>query len=46
VVERVDDEPCFGEVPGTDAYNKRLQDAVPDVVVKVEDPPEGKKEGM
>ncbi|KAF2742885.1 hypothetical protein M011DRAFT_411831 [Sporormia fimetaria CBS 119925] len=45
VVERVDDEPCHGEVPGTDAYDKRLQDAVPDVIVKVPDAPEGKKEG-
>jgi hypothetical protein len=31
-VERVDDEPAYGEVPGTDAYEKRLQDAVPDEV--------------
>lgn len=31
-VERVDDEPAYGEVPGTDAYKKRTQDAVPDVV--------------
>ncbi|KAF2668491.1 hypothetical protein BT63DRAFT_440655 [Microthyrium microscopicum] len=31
-VERVDDEPAYGEVPGTDAYNKRTFDAVPDEV--------------
>ncbi|KAL5424701.1 hypothetical protein PMIN04_003084 [Paraphaeosphaeria minitans] len=31
-VERVDDEPSYGEVPGTEAYNKRTQDAVPDEV--------------
>lgn len=37
-VERVDDEPSYGEVPGTDAYNKRAQDAVPDEVEVV---PEG-----
>ncbi|KAF2107637.1 hypothetical protein BDV96DRAFT_589133 [Lophiotrema nucula] len=37
-VERVDDEPSYGEVPGTDAYNKRAQDAVPD---EVEIVPEG-----
>jgi hypothetical protein len=37
-VERVDDEPAHGEVPGTDAYNKRTQDAVPD---EVEIVPEG-----
>lgn len=37
VVERVDDKPAFGEVPGTDAYEMRRQDAVPDVVVQVPD---------
>ncbi|KAF2864834.1 hypothetical protein BDV95DRAFT_508459 [Massariosphaeria phaeospora] len=37
-VERVDDEPSYGEVPGTDAYEKRVQDAVPDEVEVV---PEG-----
>jgi hypothetical protein len=36
-VERVDDEPAHGEVPGTDAYNKRTQDAVPDEVEIVPD---------
>jgi len=36
-VERVDDEPAHGEVPGTDAYNKRVQDAVPDEVEIVPD---------
>ncbi len=30
-VERVDDQPSYGEVPGTEAYSKRAQDAVPDV---------------
>jgi hypothetical protein len=39
-VERVDDQPSFGEVPGTDAYNKRAQDAVPD---EVEIVPEGQR---
>ncbi|KAL5119693.1 hypothetical protein ACEQ8H_002299 [Pleosporales sp. CAS-2024a] len=37
-VERVDDAPAHGEVPGTDAYKKRTQDAVPD---EVEIVPEG-----
>ena len=37
-VERVDDAPAHGEIPGTDAYNKRAQDAVPD---EVEIVPEG-----
>ena len=36
-VERVDDEPAYGEVPGTDAYSKRVQDAVPDEVEVVLD---------
>ncbi|KAF2731611.1 hypothetical protein EJ04DRAFT_526014 [Polyplosphaeria fusca] len=36
-VERVDDEPSYGEVPGTEAYNKRAQDAVPDEVEVVPD---------
>ena len=31
-VEKVDDEPTYGSVPGTDAYKKRTQDAVPDEV--------------
>jgi hypothetical protein len=31
-VERLDDEPAYGEVPGTAAYKKRAQDAVPDEV--------------
>ncbi|CEJ55856.1 hypothetical protein PMG11_02087 [Penicillium brasilianum] len=35
VVEKVDPEsPSYGEVPGTDAYEKRQADAVPDVVTK------------
>ncbi|KAL9615396.1 MAG: hypothetical protein Q9167_000224 [Letrouitia subvulpina] len=29
-VEKVDDRDNYGEVPGTEAYKKRLQDAVPD----------------
>lgn len=37
-VERVDDEPAHGEVPGTDAQQMRAQDAVPD---EVEIVPEG-----
>ncbi|KAH7390885.1 hypothetical protein DE146DRAFT_146380 [Phaeosphaeria sp. MPI-PUGE-AT-0046c] len=36
-VERVDDAPAHGEVPGTDAYKKRTQDAVPDEVEIVPD---------
>jgi len=32
-VERLDDEPSYGEVPGTKAYEMRTQDAVPDEVI-------------
>lgn len=31
-VERIDNEPSYGEVPGTPAYGKRMLDAVPDEV--------------
>jgi hypothetical protein len=35
VVEKIDPEiPTYGEVPGTDAHEKRLADAVPDLVVR------------
>jgi len=37
-VERVDDRPAHGEIPGTAAYSQRTQDAVPD---EVEIVPEG-----
>ena len=36
-VERVDSEPRYGEVPNTDAYEKRAADAVPDEVEIVPD---------
>lgn len=36
-VEKVDTDPSHGEVPGTDAYNIRTQDAVPDEVAIVPD---------
>lgn len=39
-VEKVDDEPRYGEVPGTVAYNQREQDAVPDELEVV---PEGSR---
>lgn len=39
-VERVDDQPAHGEVPGTAAYSQRTQDAVPD---EVEIVPEGQR---
>lgn len=38
-VERVDDSPAYGEVPGTTAYDRRARDAVPDEVEVV---PEGR----
>lgn len=34
-VEKVDDEPSYGEVPGTDAYQKRTEDAAPDEIAIV-----------
>ncbi|KAJ5661120.1 uncharacterized protein N7484_000492 [Penicillium longicatenatum] len=38
VVEKVDpEEPSYGEVPGTEAHEKRLADAVPDIVTKAPD---------
>ncbi|KAI1274329.1 hypothetical protein F5Y07DRAFT_373348 [Xylaria sp. FL0933] len=36
-VEKVDDEPSYGEVPGTEAYNKRTEDASPDEIAIVQD---------
>lgn len=41
VVEKVDDEPSHGDVPGTEAYEQRQADAVPDIVLKVAEPPKG-----
>lgn len=34
VVEKVDEEPSHGEVPGTAAYEMRQADAQPDVVIQ------------
>ncbi|KAK5632936.1 hypothetical protein RRF57_008650 [Xylaria bambusicola] len=36
-VEKVDDEPSYGEVPGTEAYDKRTEDASPDEIAIVQD---------
>lgn len=36
-VERVDDSPAHGEVPGTEAYNMRTEDATPDEIAVVPD---------
>src|SRR3954462_15436916 len=38
-VERVDDKPSYGELPGSPAYEKRREDAVPD---ELEIVPEGR----
>ena len=39
VVEKVDpSSPSYGDVPGTAAYEKRLADAAPDVVLKSPEP--------
>lgn len=34
IVERIDDTPAHGEVPGTEAHKKRTADAVPDVLLR------------
>jgi hypothetical protein len=34
-VEKVDSEPSYGEVPGTDAYKMRTEDAQPDEIAVV-----------
>ncbi|KAL6695880.1 hypothetical protein J3F84DRAFT_372270 [Trichoderma pleuroticola] len=34
-VEKVDNEPSYGEVPGTEAYKKREQDAEPDEIAMI-----------
>ena len=39
IVTKVDEEPRHGEVPGTEAYNMRTEDAEPDVVETKGDPP-------
>lgn len=36
-VEKVDNEPAYGEVPGTEAYRKREEDAMPDEIAVVGD---------
>ncbi|KAI1189056.1 hypothetical protein F5B17DRAFT_428881 [Nemania serpens] len=38
-VEKVDDEPSYGEVPGTEAYDKRTEDAEPDEIAIIQDEP-------
>lgn len=45
VVERIDDQPSHGEVPGTHAHQLRLADAEPDVIIKIPQPPEKKSQG-
>lgn len=37
-MEKVDDEPSYGEVPGTEAYEKRTGDAEPDEIAIIPDP--------
>lgn len=46
VVERIDDQPAHGEVPGTHAHQLRLADAEPDVIVKIPQPPARKDQGL
>jgi len=42
-VERVDDKPAYGEVPGTQAYRLREGDAEPDEIAIIPDPSEPSK---
>jgi hypothetical protein len=44
-VEKVDNDPSYGEVPGTDAYNKRTEDAHPDVIAVIPDASSPELEG-
>jgi len=37
-VERVDDKPAYGEVPGTEAWKLRQEDAEPDEIAIIPDP--------
>ena len=44
VVEQIDPSaPSYGDEPGTPAYNKRLADAVPDILLKNPEPSKGSK---
>lgn len=38
-VEKVSDEPSYGEVPGTAAYDQRAEDAKPDEIAVMSPPP-------
>jgi len=44
-VEKVDDEPSYGEVPGTDAYRLREGDAAPDEIAIIPDSKNKSSEG-
>jgi hypothetical protein len=38
IASKIDpEEPSYGDVPGTEAYEKRKADAVPDVIIKSPD---------
>lgn len=43
-VEKVDNEPSYGEVPGTDAYHMRENDAEPDEIAVIADMKDGEVE--
>ena len=42
-VEKIDDKPAYGEVPGTQAYRLREGDAEPDEIAIIPDPSEPSK---
>ena len=41
-MEKVDDEPSHGDVPGTEAYKKRTEDAAPDVIAIIPETSRGR----
>lgn len=46
IIERVDDKPAHGEVPGTAAFELRKADAEPDEVRKAPEETRSDLEGM
>ncbi|KJR89466.1 uncharacterized protein SPSK_06127 [Sporothrix schenckii 1099-18] len=45
-VEKISDEPSYGEVPGTDAYRLREGDAEPDEIAMIADADGGASDGL
>lgn len=45
-IEKVDSEPSYGEIPGTEAYKRRSEDAQPDEIAVITDASSLKREGF